>query len=361
MQRRFPIVCMVVLLAIGLSSDSVSQLSEVDQQVISLNEAAARFNKLGKLDSAWIAADSAVRLSESDLGVDHPMTALSMNSLATLMHDWGRIEKADSLYRRIFRIWSVNPPADSTVFGAALYNYGTIQMERRRPKEAVQTLSQAAVVIESAMGPSDQHLGDALYLLAEAYRATKDCISAIPLYRRAVEIRDAIAGPANLPVAQALNSLGICLVGVDSLNAAERVYQRALTIVEQAHGPHDLASAYCMDNLTRLYLRQKRYAEAQRLSSLSLEIFRSGPGNESAEVAQALTLRGDILLGSGQYEAAVPVLREAEILLVQLAGPGHPAVRDVRRSLGRAYEAMGDTVSARGLGNEAVASPSDSN
>lgn len=364
MSRLSIAVALALLLAAGAST---AQSGSVQDQIMSLNEAAARFDRIGKLDSAWIAADSAVRWSEKTLGPDHPVTALSINSLATLMYNWGRIEKADSLYRRILGIWEKQPPTDSAVYGAALYNHGTILMEKRQIREAIETLTNATRVLEAALGAEDQYLANALYSLAEAYRSTKDCSSAIPLYRRAIAIRTAAAAPADLGEAQALNSLGICLVATDSLLQAEKAYQRALTIVSQVNGPDDISAAYCMDNLARLYLRQRRFPEANRLSSVSLELFREGPGNESPEVAQALILRGEILLDSDQFEAAVSILAEADQLLTRLAGPSHPTTKDIRLKLAAAYDGIGDTANARatlkraGIPIDQSAPQSDSN
>lgn len=348
------------LLILGCCSPVITQATDTERQVITLNEAAARFDRIGMLDSAWIAADSAIRLSEGSLGPDHPVTALSLNGLAALMYNWGRIEKAESLYTRIFTIWEQHPPIDSTIYGAALYNYGTIQLEKRRPGDAVSTLTRAAVVLEAALGSRDQHVGDAYYTQGEAYRALKNCESALPAYRRSLDIRNTLEGPANLSVAQTLNSIGVCLVALDSLQEAERVYQRALTIVEQVNGPDDVASAYCMDNLARLYLRQKRYTEAERLSSLALDVFRVTPGDGSFEVAQSLALRGEIFLGSGQYDRAVESLREAEALLTSLAGPSHRAVLDVRKSLSEAMAMAVDSSRTAEAGGEPDSTAPDS-
>ena len=95
---------------------------------------------------------------------------------------------------------------------------------------------------------------------------------AIPVAERALAIAQAAFGPDHERVAQVLNDLGrLYELQQQQIGLAEESYARALAIRERLHSKH-AAIAQSMSNLARVYLAQRRYAEAESFYRRALAI-----------------------------------------------------------------------------------------
>ena len=131
----------------------------------------------------------------------------------------------------------------------------------------------------------------------------KQYAEAIPIAEQAVAMAEAAFGPDDEWVAQALNDLGRLYESKGQLELAERSHAKALAIREQAPraGP---GVAQSMDNLAKVYLLQKRYAEAEALYRRSLVVI--GPQVPSNHPALLTILEpyAEALRGDGKPEEA---------------------------------------------------------
>ena len=95
---------------------------------------------------------------------------------------------------------------------------------------------------------------------------------AIPVAERALATAQAAFGPDHEQVAQVLNDLGrLYELQQNQIGLAEESYARALAVRERLHSKH-AAIAQSMSNLARVYLAQRRYAEAESFYRRALAI-----------------------------------------------------------------------------------------
>ena len=69
-----------------------------------LNDQTTSLYRQGQYDQAVVVTKKALRVAEKALGPDHPLVAVSLNTLAELYRDQGQYAQAEPLYRRSLAI-----------------------------------------------------------------------------------------------------------------------------------------------------------------------------------------------------------------------------------------------------------------
>jgi tetratricopeptide (TPR) repeat protein len=137
-----------------------------------------------------------------------------------------------------------------------------------RPAEAETLFKRALAIKEKALGPEHKDVAEALFKLAELYRAQGRYADAEPLYTRALAIGEKALGPDDLTLAVGLNGLGLLYHTQGRYAEAEPLYKRALSIRERSLGPDHLEVGLALNNLAELYRLQGRYpADADRAAA----------------------------------------------------------------------------------------------
>src|SRR5674536_180127 len=90
---------------------------------------------------------------------------------------------------------------------------------------------------EPELGPEHQDVATTLNNLAGLYRQMGDYEKALPLYQRALDIREKVLGPQHPSVATTLNNLAGLYESMGDYEKALPLYQRALEIIEKVLGP----------------------------------------------------------------------------------------------------------------------------
>src|ERR1700730_1494241 len=128
----------------------------------------------------------------------------------------------------------------------------------------------------------------ALYSLGVVYDAQGKSTEALPLYKRALAIREKALGPDHPNVAASLDSLAGVYLAPGRYAEAEPLHKRALAIYEKALGPDHADVATSLNNLAELYRNQGRYAEAEPLHKRALAIREKALGLDHPAVATSL-------------------------------------------------------------------------
>ena len=109
-------------------------------------------------------------------------------------------------------------------------------------------------------------------------------LSAEPLYKRSLAIREKALGPDHPDVASSLNNLAWLYQRQGRYADAEPLYKRSLAIREKALGPDHPDVAYSLSNLCVAYQQQGRYADAEPLYKRSLAIREKALGPDHPDV-----------------------------------------------------------------------------
>ncbi|WP_437586062.1 tetratricopeptide repeat protein [Sorangium sp. So ce1000] len=239
---------------------------------------------------------------------------------------------------------------------AARLHARVVELERAgRYDEAIPLARRALDLRENALGPEHPDVAQSLHSLARLLQAKGDYTAAEPLYRRALAIREKVLGSEHLEVAQSLHSLARLLHARGDYAAAEPLYRRALAIREKALGLDHPEVADSLDGLAALFEAKGDYAAAEPLFRRALAIVERALGPEHPSVAHGLNNLAALLEAKGDYAAAEPLYRRALAIWEKALGPEHPDVANALNNLAALLATKGDPAAAEPLFRRALA------
>lgn len=182
--------------------------------------------------------------------------------------------------------------------------------------------------------PQPPELAEATQLSTEVARLYREgkFNEALPLARRAVELRERALGQEHQLVALALYNLASVQRSLRRFNDAESNYRRALEIHERLSGPDSLQSAATLDALGVLYSLKGDARRAEATLQRSLAIRERALGADHAEVVRALENLAQLHQNRGDFARAEPLRQRIVGLLERLRGPSHPDVAQALQS-----------------------------
>jgi tetratricopeptide (TPR) repeat protein len=251
----------------------------MEDEPIAVPEAARLFNEAGvylrdraRYAEAEILLTYSLTIREQQLGIEHPFTAISLNSLANLYRRQGKIEKAEPFYKRALTIrekWlGMNHPDTART----LNNLGNLYRDTGRYEAAEPLYMRSLTINEQRLGSEHPDTAHTLNNLAFLYYLQGKYEEAEPLYKRALAIREQELGSEHPRTAQTLTMLADIYSSQSEYKQAEQLYQRALTIREQHLGPEHPDTAHTLNGLANLYNNQGKYEQAERLYQRALTI-----------------------------------------------------------------------------------------
>jgi len=143
----------------------------------------------------------------------------------------------------------------------------------------------------------------------------------------------------------ALIRLGTEKVDAGADAAATECFQKALEIGERVLSPDNPDLVLLLNDLTRLYLKQSRYADAEPLLLRLLEMKRS-KGDDHPEVATVLASLAAVRQALGQHESAEQLWRRVLSIRERTLAPNHFAIATALEGLGEACAARGNIAEA---------------
>ena len=171
-----------------------------------------------------------------------------------------------------------------------------------RYDDALPLARRALDLREKALGPDHPLVGEALYNLASLQLGKKNYDDAQSLYKRTLKIFEKAYGREDIKLATTLDNLGYLYVAASAMNQAEDAFLRALAIREKALGAeHDEVSESTY-RLAQLYERLGRYGKAVDYYKRTLAIKEKSLGPASKELIPYLEKCACALSEDGQKE-----------------------------------------------------------
>ncbi|XXY21910.1 CHAT domain-containing tetratricopeptide repeat protein [Sorangium sp. So ce216] len=235
-------------------------------------------------------------------------------------------------------------------------NGRAVELEQAgRYDEAIPLARRALELRERALGLDHPDVAESLNTLATLLDAKGDHAAAEPLYRRALAIREKALEPEHSDVAQSLDNLALLLRAKGDIAAAEPLHRRALAIVEKALGPEHPNVAHSLNGLALSLQAKGDYVGAEPLFRRALAIREKALGPEHADVAQSLENLALLLQDKGDYAATEPLFRRALAIVEKALGPEHPNVAHSLNGLALSLQIKGDLAAAEPLFRRALA------
>ncbi len=283
----------------------------------------------------------ALAISEQANGPSHLDTATALNNLAALYDVQGRAAQAEPLYLRALAIQEKGLGPEHPATANLLNNLGLLLINRAAYDRAEPLLKRALAIRERTPGPDHPDTAVTLATLGLLYKNTSAYDQAEALFSRALRISETSLGPQHPITTKYLNNLAALYDSKGDFPKAEAFYLRALAGMEKAQGANHPDTALALKNLALLYVNQANYAKAVPLFERALVIQRNALGPRHPEIGLTLSNVGLLLLDQGAASKAEAAFQEALAIIEASLGPDHPLTARVLNNLGVLYDRIG--------------------
>lgn len=291
----------------------------------------------------------ALGLREQLLGLEHPDTAQTVNTLALIYREQARYAEAEALYQRALDIRQRVFGPDHAETAQSLNNLGNLYRVRADYSRAEQFLQQAISIYEKTLGPEALQTAFALGNLAIVYQKQANYFQVEPLLQRSLAIREKLLGANHPDVAQSLNALAEWYQEQGKLQQAELLLQRALAVLEETVGSMHPETASSLDALARLYDSLQEYQKAEFFYQRALAIYEQVRGPAHPDTARVLNNLAFLFRNQDQYERAESLYQRTLAIYEETLGSEHPRTARVLQNLGRIYRFQEDYEQAEPL------------
>lgn len=192
----------------------------------------------------------------------------------------------------------------------------------RKFDEALPLAKRALEIRERLLPRNDPRMANSLSILGDVYMARGDYDNARKTFERLLQVQEAIVGPTDARLGVTLDRLALLYYENEKPAKAEEFYQRSLTLREKALGPEHVQVANSLYALGQFYRMRRDYGNALKSYRRSLMIYGKAGGVTTTEFQRAGT--GLSCLGY-ESENTIAVSKELEAIWKQFA-PGQPPI-----------------------------------
>ena len=190
-------------------------------------------------------------------------------------------------------------------------------------QEALPLAQRAVAFCEKKYGPDAPKTAGALELLGNIHMGLLQRRQAIPLYQRALAIREKL-GPDTVETARVQCRLGKAYTEVGEFAQALPLLESSLAIRKRILGPDHQDSAESMTNLAELQREMGALDKALPLAQQSLAIREKVLGENAPETSHSLSVLALIYQQQGDLQKALPLAERALAIRERTLGPQHP-------------------------------------
>jgi TonB family protein len=162
-------------------------------------------------------------------------------------------------------------------------------------------------IVISQSPPEPPELAEATEMIKSVAKLFKEgkFDEALPLAKRALEIRERLLPPNDARVSLSLGYLGDVYMAKRDYNNARKTFERLLVLQEERLSPTDVNLTFTLDRLALLYFRNGKPEKSEELYQRALAIREKVFGPESLQVADTLYALGQLYRVRRDYDRAL--------------------------------------------------------
>jgi serine/threonine protein kinase/tetratricopeptide (TPR) repeat protein len=310
----------------------------------------------GLLDRSEPPQRQALDIRRRELGIEHPHTIESLNSLGALCGLQGKLDEAEQYIREALEMRRRIFGDEHSQTLASRNELAVLLEQRGMHAEAEAAFRVALAGRRRVLGDEHPDTLASISDLAAVLRAQGRLGEAEPLYREALETRQRVLGPEHPDTLVSLSNMGVLLGSQDRLVEAESYLRKALGAQRRVLGDEHPETLAALTNLGAVLRLQERPEEATPLLREALEVSRRVLGEDHPSTLISNNNLGALLRSSGRYEEALPYLRDAMEGGRRVFGVGSPHTLVAISNFATLLRDLDRLEEADVLGAEAVAS-----
>jgi tetratricopeptide (TPR) repeat protein len=299
----------------------------------------------GQFDRALRLHEQVLKARRAKLGDDHPDTLLSMINLASSYWAAGQNDRAIPLYEQVLKAQRAKLGDDHPGTLITMNNLGTAYRDAGQVDRALALHEQVLKVQRAKLGDDHPDTLISLHNLAAALRESGQVDRAIPLHEQALNALGAKLGEDHPSTLRFQRGFAQTYEKAGRYRDAEPLYRKTVEAAGRQRPRNDRFYAESLAMLGRCLNRQDKDAEAVPILRECLEIKeKTLPGDWTTDEARSLL--GEALAGEREFQAAEPLLLNAQKALTERREKILPLEREVTlreavERLVRLYEAWG--------------------
>ena len=312
----------------------------------------------GKVMEAIPRAERALKIQQRlHEGQDHPDVAISLNSLAVLYKDQGRLREAEPLFQESLTMRQRLFPEDHPDVATSLNNLAVLYKDQGRLREAEPLFQESLAMYRRLFSKDHRDVAASLNNLASLYTLSKDqggLREAELLFQEALAIRRRLFEGDHRDVATSLKNLAVLYRAQGRLGEAEPLFQESLAMTQRLFEKNYPHVATSLNSLVQSNQARGKLGEAEPLSQKSLAMRRHPFLGDHPDVAAGLKNLAVLYRAQGRLGEAEPLFQESLAMYRRLFPEDHPDVANGLMSLGIFYQARENYVPALNLFTQAA-------
>ncbi|VWX58420.1 CHAT domain-containing tetratricopeptide repeat protein [Sphingorhabdus sp. 109] len=339
--------------------------SQSDEEISTLARAAA----LGALGGAYFYIQdfdeslSNFRAAEALLEADnlhtHKQMISILNNISVVLSMTGKAEEALAIQQKVLDIRRETEGTESSAYAAALFNIGSTKYRLGDYESAVEEIRQAVNIARAIENPTDADntLAVTYWMsLAAVVNATGNTELSLRENRLATQYAENRLGNRHPVYAGALNNLGSALSSAGRCGEAIPLLRRALDLRSEILGRDKRDTAITLTNLADCLSKTEPGPDQVAMFDEAARIFGSSPGNsQNRFTGNSLAKAGLLSTRLGKLQQGQTYLEKAVTLTSSALPDNHPAVAELRLELANSYLLNRNYDSARSVMNEIAA------
>jgi CHAT domain-containing protein/Tfp pilus assembly protein PilF len=299
----------------------------------SLNNMAGVWLDYGKLDEAELLYREALDVRRRLFKGNHTELAAGIHNLAGLLRTQGKLAEAEVLFRESLAMYEQLFMGDHPMKALSLVSLGRVIESQGKLSDAERLIRDALSMRQRLFKGNHPDLAQSLNNLATVLKRQGKLSEAEPLFRAALAMYQSIHKEDHTYVAICMNNLGMLLMNQGKLTEAEPFIRDALAMYNRLYKTDHPYLAEGMDNLAMLLQEQEKTEDAEKLYRDALSMRQRLYKGDHPRVAASLDHLGILLRERGKLAEAEKLLGEA-LKMRQLLFPGdHPDVAESLNSL----------------------------
>ncbi|RDW92299.1 hypothetical protein BP5796_01693 [Coleophoma crateriformis] len=307
----------------------------------SMNSLALVLDKQGKYEVADKIFRQTLELRKKVLGVEHPDTLDSMNNLARILDNRGKYEAAEKILRQTLGIRKKVLGFEHPDTLDSMKNLALV-LDNQGKYEAAEEIQRRTLELkEKVLGVEHPSTLDSMNNLALVLDNQGKYEAAEEIHRQTLELKEKVLGVEHPDTLGNMNNLGLVLDNQGKYKAAEEIHRKTLELKEKVLGVEHPSTLGSMDNLGMVLNHQGEYEAAEEIHRKILKLREKVLGVEHPSTLESKNNLGLVLNNQGKYEAAEEIHRQTLELREKLLGVEHPDTLDSNNSLGLVLNNLG--------------------
>lgn len=271
---------------------------------------ALMLGRRGRHDEALRLHHQSLDAKQRVLGPRDPQTLLSLKNLANEYEAQGRRSDAEAAQMQVLETLKVALPPEHPEILAQMDTVAQMYDDHGRYSKATKLRKESLVVRQRVLGASHAQTLRSMQQLAASLDAAGQHVQATTLQLQTIESMTMAYGPGDPDVLAQMLAMAAMHDRHGDHARAEKMYLNLLQIQQRVLGAEHAETLATLTGLAETHWHAGKVEEAEAIYQQVLDVRREHTPADTAAVAAAAADLGGLLLQTGQWTKAEPLLRD---------------------------------------------------